>query len=392
MNKTLKIYGILLIVVMLLLSLFQLNKSAVIDWRKTFDLDGKEPFGLLVFNKEADSLFQNKIQRVYESPYAYFSRDSVAPPQNILLIEREITQPAWKKIIERVQKGDNVLLLKEKMPRILEDSLHFRFSRGYYRDSLTLFFTDKKLKKSKLYLNKMQGRRYFWEKDSIPFETLSVKEDENGYKKRKEVCFVKIKYGKGTFYLHSEPVILTNYYLLNAKNTSYIQHLFSYLPTQKTLWFLEEKDRLAQSRSPLRFILQNPPLRYAWYLFFVALLLFVFFYAKRKQRIVPIIEPLKNSSVAFVKSISNLYLQEGNYKDIAHKKATYFLHKIRTDLWIDTRELDADFIQKLQIKTGKDKKTVEKAVRLLKMALHPYEEITEKKLTELNRTLNKIYK
>ena len=48
-------------------------------------------------------------------------------------------------------------------------------------------------------------------------------------------------------------------------------------------------------------------------------LLFIIFHAKRKQRIVPVIEPLQNSSAEFVKTIGNLYLQEGNFKDMANK-------------------------------------------------------------------------
>jgi hypothetical protein len=51
------------------------------------------------------------------------------------------------------------------------------------------------------------------------------------------------------------------------------------------------------SMSPMRFILNNPPLRYAWYLLLLGLLIFVLFNAKRKQRIVPVIEPLKNTSL-----------------------------------------------------------------------------------------------
>ena len=38
--------------------------------------------------------------------------------------------------------------------------------------------------------------------------------------------------------------------------------MFSYLPKDRdTLWFMEEQN--LQSISPLRFILRNPPLRYA---------------------------------------------------------------------------------------------------------------------------------
>jgi hypothetical protein len=84
------------------------------------------------------------------------------------------------------------------------------------------------------------------------------------------------------------------------------------------LWFLESNSKSSQFL--LRFILSNPALKYAWWVLLGGLALFIFFNAKRKQRIVPIVEPLKNNSVDFVKSIGNLYLQEGDFHDMMSKK------------------------------------------------------------------------
>ena len=131
--------------------------------------------------------------------------------------------------------------------------------------------------------------------------------------------------------------------------------MFSYLPKDRdTLWFMEEQN--LQSISPLRFILRNPPLRYAWYIFLVGFLVFIIFHAKRKQRIIPIIKPLENTSVEFVRSIGNLYLNEGDAKDMMQKKVTYFLNKVRTDLpdrYFCHRRC---FVNRLQLKTGKPKR------------------------------------
>jgi hypothetical protein len=54
--------------------------------------------------------------------------------------------------------------------------------------------------------------------------------------------------------------------------------------------------------------------------------------------------------IDFVKSIGNLYLQEGDFHDMMSKKAQYFLNKVRMDLLIDTQNLDEDFAKKLQLK------------------------------------------
>ena len=52
------------------------------------------------------------------------------------------------------------------------------------------------------------------------------------------------------------------------------------------------------------------------------------FNAKRRQRVVPIINPLPNTTLDFTKTIGNLYYQEGNHQNIVDKKIIYFLEKI----------------------------------------------------------------
>ena len=211
------------------------------------------------------------------------------------------------------------------------------------------------------------------------------------YKSELAANFIKINYGKGHVYLHTEPLILTNYYLLKPQNKKYVEDVFSYLPNRKTIWFIEAKSSESpQKSSPLSFILANPALRYAWYLFLVGLLLFVIFNVKRKQRVVPILEPLKNTSVDFVKSIGNLYLQEGDFHDMMAKKSQYFLHRVRLDLMIDTKDLNEIFAQKLHLKTGKNLDKINEALVLIKKSEDPYSSVVKEDLLSLNRILDEI--
>jgi hypothetical protein len=113
------------------------------------------------------------------------------------------------------------------------------------------------------------------------------------------------------------------------------------------------------------------------------------FNAKRKQRVIPIIKPLENTTVDFTKTIGNLYFQEGNHDTIMEKKIIYFLEKLRQDYLIDTQNLDEDFIKKVQQKTGKDTTIIEKAVLLIKRQRKTFKS-SEADLIELNSVLEKI--
>ena len=115
----------------------------------------------------------------------------------------------------------------------------------------------------------------------------------------------------------------------------------------------------------MRFILNQPALKWSYYLLVVGLLLFVIFKAKREQRIIPIIKPLENSSVEFAKTVGSLYYQHRDYANLNHKKITYFLTYIRNRYYINTTVLDENFITQLSAKAGKSREETKTLVDLI---------------------------
>jgi hypothetical protein len=130
------------------------------------------------------------------------------------------------------------------------------------------------------------------------------------------------------------PVAFTNYNLLKEDRYRYTENVLSYIPKGNIYWYTKGQNNENISESPLRYILSQPALKWAWYLFLIGMLIFMIFNAKRKQRIVPILL-LANSTIDFTKTIGNLYYQEGDHTNIIDKKIIYFLEKIRTEYLID---------------------------------------------------------
>ncbi|MDV7698533.1 hypothetical protein N6B72_16525 [Chryseobacterium soli] len=385
MNKTFKIYAVIFIVVMVILALLEVNKKETTDWRKNFDVNKKTPFGLFVFNNEVKDLFKNNLKKIEQTPYDYYNQHP-KKPHNILVIESDIDEESWRKILDEVSKGSDAMLIVNDIPRKISDSIGYYDSEISFKEENVLKLTDKQYQNDFIKLDKFpSGRGFTFIKPQVEVLGKTIEKDNGD-----QANFIKVKFGKGNIYVHSEPLFLTNYYLLKPGNIKYTQDVFSYLQDKETLWFVESNTKT--SRFFMRFILSNPALKYAWWLFLGGLVLFIFFNAKRKQRIVPIIEPLKNTSVDFVKSIGNLYLQEGDFHDMMAKKAQYFLHKIRLDLLIDTQNLDEDFIKKLQLKTGKPIEMIQEAVSLIKKAQDPYSHVMKEDLAALNTILDEIIK
>ena len=389
MSKTIKIYGIILAAVLVLFTFLELGKTEVVSWNKNYDIKEKSPFGLYVFSKEAPALFQNKIEKVNVSPYEYYQQKR--GKHNILLIQPELDKESWKKILKQTEEGADVLVFSETLDYLpISDSLDISTYRIDFEETgekVTLYFTDTKLESDSIVVDKLPN--------DLAIDSIRNGSQVLGYAASNGVMaganFIKVKRGKGNFYFHTEPLVLTNYYLLQKENVSYITDLLSYLPDNvPTVWFVK-KDTAGVSQSEMRFILSNPPLKYAWWLFLAGIVLFIFSNAKRRQRIIPIIPPKQNKSVEFVKSIGNLYLNEGDSRDMMAKKAQYFLHRVRMELLIDTQNLDEEFINKLHLKTGKSIEKITKAVDFIKKSQQSQFIISNRDLIKMNRILDEIY-
>jgi len=386
MNKTFKIYAYIFIIIMVILALFEVNKKETTDWRKNFDVNKKSPFGLFVFGKEAKGLFGNDLKKIEETPYDYYNEHTKGG-HNILVIEKSIDAESWKAILDQVSAGADAMLIVSEMPKEISDSIGFYDSQLSFEEQNVLKLTDKGYQNDFIKLDKFpSGKGFTYIKPGVEVLGKTVEKNNSD-----QVNFIKAKFGKGTVYVHCEPLFLTNYYLLKRGNTKYAEDVLSYLKDRETVWFIESSAG-GKSQFFMRFILSNPALKYAWWVFLGGMLLFILFNAKRKQRIVPVIEPLKNTSVDFIRSIGNLYLQEGDFHDMMGKKAQYFLNRVRMDLLIDTQHLDEEFIKKLQLKTGKPIEMIQEAVALIKKAQDPYAAVMNEDLGKMNALLDKILK
>lgn len=395
MPKSLKIYILLLVLILVGIIIIDANKKEPIDWRPSYSLREKIPFGLYVFDQESKSFFTpQKIKKFGETPYEFFDQyydvdDSTYTVSGTYLhIDNSCTidDTSVDELLYFVSHGNNAFLSATSFPEKLADSLHFETAQSNsFLDSIQ-FKTERNHKTNQFYFNKGVNDAYFYEIDSTTTTVLGTQSNSEGIT---QTNFVRIPYKNGAFYLHLQPVAFTNYYLLD-ENAQYTQEVLGYIAPNETIyWNVNQYENQNLSESPLRYILSKPALRWAWYLSLISLLFFMIFNAKRRQRIIPIKEPLKNTTVDFTKTIGNLYYQEKDHQNIAEKKIVFLLEKIRNEYYIDTFNLDETFINRLHQKTGNDKTVIENVVRLIKK-IRNQSQTTEKELINFNELLEKL--
>ncbi|MCB0545150.1 MAG: hypothetical protein KDC70_16600 [Saprospiraceae bacterium] len=149
--------------------------------------------------------------------------------------------------------------------------------------------------------------------------------------------FASFPCGDGFFLIHTNPLVFTNYSLLQPKVQAYAEAVFSWLPEGVIYW--DNASRIPEAtknyagggdtRHPLVYILQQPALAWAWYLLVALTLAWLVFRAKRRQRAIPVLPVNENSSYEFIDTIANLHFREKNYQGLCIQNMKQFLAQVR---------------------------------------------------------------
>jgi hypothetical protein len=154
--------------------------------------------------------------------------------------------------------------------------------------------------------------------------------------------------------LHFAPLAFSNFFLLHKHNIAYYENALSYLSpgTHVVIW--DEYFRYDRTRgfSAFRYIFSSEPLRWAFWLLLLLFAILYLFESKRRQREIPLINPLTNTSLDFVRTIGRLYFQRRDNHNLAMKMVTHFQDQVRTRWHLPVNAFDEAFADKLAYRTG----------------------------------------
>jgi hypothetical protein len=190
----------------------------------------------------------------------------------------------------------------------------------------------------------------FFEKQELPDIPFFVL----GMNNEKQPDCVVYSVGSGRLILHASPVVFSNYFLLQNDNRNYLNNLFSYISEPVSNIYVIPFRSREVSTSDLSVIWNSPAMRTAFWLSLFILGIFILFEMKRRQKIIPIIKPVENASVAFTETIGRLYFNKKNHTNLAEKMVQHFLEFVRSNYYLNTSNLDKDFVRALAAKAGQE--------------------------------------
>ena len=364
------------------------------SWSVSLAHEVKDPYGTYALNNLLPALFQNqKIKNAYKTLYEL--KDSLLQKENIIVFATKFDagNEDVDVLLTHIESGATALISANSFYGKLADTLSlatddYLFSQGNVfnrKDTATLHFSNPLFDTTQLFYYPRDNIHNYFSKVDSASATVIAKNDLG------QPISIAIPWGKGNLILNSTPLAFTNIHLLSKDNFEFASGILSYLPNRSVYWTEFYHLGRMEATTPLRFILTNEPLRWAYYTLIFSILLFMIFEAKRKQRIIPVIKPLSNTTLEFVATIGNLYYQRSDHKNIAEKKIHYFLDQVRNRYYLNSSQRDELFITSL---AGKSDNTVEFVRSLLKLIDHILSTsyIGKEELITLNKALEKFWK
>ena len=378
-----------------LLLLVILSGEKKYDWRVTLAHEDKNPYGAYALSLLLSPL--KKLEHSYKTFYEL--KDSLTSAIGVMILAESFhpSNEETKAMLDFANDGGTLFVAANSISGKLADTLQIRTSdrlfqsATYSQNSESSFIRMRSTSMdttSEFYFKRENIYGYFTTRDSVKVRKFTpnlLATNQNN-----EAVGLRIVVGKGAIVLCSTPLIFTNYCLLNEHNPSLISSLLSYIPQSRIYWTEYYQLGRKEVSSPLRFILTTDSLRWAYYLGIGSMIVFILFEAKRKQRIIPIIKPLPNTTVDFVNTIGGLYFENADHKSIAMKKIHFFQETLRNKFYFSQSVFDPHYVQALSLKSGVAEQTVQHLVATIRSATAA-KTISEAELKTLHQQIQNFW-
>jgi hypothetical protein len=369
----------------------------------TLNRENKIPYGTYAAYNNLKHIFPSASININKSEPGYWDFLSNDDPKQAIIIVCKRFNPddlEMKKMISFAENGNDVFIaamdISETAQKMLGCKCPAYFSYGPVEEiseEMQISLASPPFDKETTYL--YPGRKFNTYFSVIDTSTTNVLgNDENG-----NANFIRLHAGKGDFFVHTEPLAFSNYFILYKNNIEYYEKALSIIRPDATrvVWdeyFLEKQPfeyEPQQTNSWLTVLFRYPALKAALLTAIFTLLLYVLMEMRRKQRSIPVISKPRNDSLEFVKTIGRLYYDKGDHKNLCKKMGAYFLEHVRSKYKLSTSTMDEQFVKNLLYKSGAEESEIRGIVSFIKY-LDDAVIINDDQLTDFHRDLESFYK
>ncbi len=391
-NSKILVFSLIGLVILLFAFLLERREVPVIkNWDEKYRYELEDPYDTSAFREALEYSYGK------ENIKPYRIVDSLASHSKALYInigyDIYLNEQKSNELLEFIKKGNSALLISNVVSssdELLDDSYDYMYDKSDSLDQIIFLDTDSLIFNFKYYYRNTKkavsrSRNFF----------LDEMEEDSTYMSLANVdtlsIFQKRDIGQGALYRYTIPYHFTNLVSLQDDFRLFYNHVFERFDAEH---IIIDRPRLADriestaNNSPIKYILAQPSLKWAYYLTILLALLYILFKGKRRQKIIPVQNKNENTSLEYVDTLSQLFLaQKQNVKLIDHLEDQFY-HKVQKRYFIDKN--NSNFIDLLNRKSKIEKVEIEKITDSFNQASKGYA-FTDDQLHRLFNNLNQLY-
>ena len=393
--------SILTLGVIFLLALAGISNTTVEDNRFsrehiTYSSRDKTPFGSYVPYKLLENFFDNNKTKVITKSFAqtYSKNEHFQEASNDVYVivagRLYATQEDVNAMYSYVSAGNRLFMVIEKTDSLLEAAFNFTTTAD------TTFKLPYNVSTQSFVNTGFAPDTFFSAKGISMLDALDKTDTAIttilGTNAQHAPNFFRINAGNGHLFVLLNPMTWTNNFLLEKQNIKALENQMAYLPQypQNVYWDEYYKHLRYRQRgdfSNWQVLMRHPALKWALWLAVLLLLLYVLFEGKRRQRLIPPKPALTNTSLEFAETLGRLYYLHHDNSNLARKMIQHLLEYIRNHYYLNTGQLNDEFVLLLARKSGHPQEAVAEMFRQVH-ALRLANSVSD---SELQHFYNSIY-
>jgi hypothetical protein len=370
------------------------------DERITLKHRDKIPYGMAAAKSLLPSLFPNaSIYSDNKAPGYWKDINTGSDRQAVILVSKNFNADEFElgQLLRFADNGNYVFIIAKGFSTDAEKIFDLSCSQdnftdffGMQEDSLQLQLEPSSFPSDSFFV--YPGKKYeswLYALDS----TRSIVLGRNGA----YPDFVRMNRGAGAIFIHTAPLAFSNYFILHKNNINYFEQVMSVIPadTKAIVWNEYYLTKPASSNQEgktnwLAVLFRYPPFKWGLLTAIFGLLLYVLMGSRRKQRMIPGHPSPRNDSLDFIKTMGRLYHDKRDHRNLANKMKVYFLEHVRSAYKLPTQDLDENFVEALQFKSGYGKENLGDIVSFIHY-LQSDGQVSEEQLLNFHSELELFY-
>jgi hypothetical protein len=336
------------------------------DWSRYYESQYKAPFGTYVFRKELESIFSSSEVHNINGNTADYLIDEYFTNSTYFYINKRsfyLDSNTLAELLDFMMYDNGIFISTNSFDNAFFNTYDIQ-TQAIEQNTSNLTLEVQNRTKHFEINNRETTIRYFSNYPSSAKILGTVEVDG-----RLQPNFISYSFGgtNAQILLHCNPAYFVNYHMLNEDDGLYaLNTLNSVVHSDGFIWDgLRTRQRYFEvphegGMSELfSYVLNNKSLLYSFLTMLTGVVLLLLFNYKRITRQIPIFKKQDNNSVAFIKTIANLFMNQNNHIDLARYRVNFILDRIRMKHHLNTTNLDLDFKERLAQKLGVNTNNIE---------------------------------